>query len=106
MLLTGAMLSPPLAAVVGASPRQAPVLRVKIKNFMFAPMNFKVSPNELVMVTNTDPVAHTLTAIKGQFTTGAIAHDQTKSFRAPKKPGAYHFFCNIHQFMTGTLVVK
>ncbi|HUY43812.1 MAG TPA: cupredoxin domain-containing protein [Acidimicrobiales bacterium] len=103
--LLGAALSVPLA-VAGASPPHAKVFHVKITNFMFMPMHLQVNPNERVVVRNTDSVAHTLTATGGQFSTGKIGHDQTKSFRAPKRPGTYHFFCNIHQFMTGTLVVK
>jgi hypothetical protein len=31
---------------------------------------------------------------------------QTKTFRAPDKPGRYPVLCPIHQFMTGTLVLR
>ncbi|HEY7931122.1 MAG TPA: cupredoxin domain-containing protein [Acidimicrobiales bacterium] len=95
-------------SVTAASASGAPaVVHVKIVNFMFAPMTIKAHPGELIQVTNKDTVAHTLTSTKPkQFTTGNIGHNQTKGFRAPKKPGTYHFICFIHQFMTGTLVVK
>ena len=95
-------------SVTGASASTAPaVVHVKIVNFMFMPMIVKAHPGELIEVTNKDTVAHTLTSSKSKlFTTGNIGHNQTKGFRAPKKPGTYHFICFIHQFMTGTLVVK
>lgn len=91
-----------------ASASTAPaVVHVKIANFMFMPMVVKAHPGELIEVTNKDAVAHTLTSSKPKlFTTGNIGHNQTKGFHAPKKPGTYHFICFIHQFMTGTLVVK
>lgn len=96
----------PLATSANATVTRAKVVHVKIVNFMFQPMKFKVVPGELIAVANKDSVAHTLTAVGHQFNTGKIGHNQTKRFRAPKKPGTYHFICNIHQFMTGTLIVK
>ena len=79
---------------------------IVIRNFMFYPVTLKVLPGALIKVTNRDSVVHTLTATHRQFNTGTIAHNQTKSFRAPKKAGTYHYICNIHQFMVGTLIVK
>ena len=40
------------------------------------------------------------------FNTGDIQAGQSKTFTAPKKPGSYAFTCSIHQFTTGTLVVR
>jgi len=79
---------------------------ITISNFMFMPMSISVSPGATVKVTNKDSATHTLTAAGGQFNTGNITHDQTKTFKVPSKPGTYHYICNIHQFMMGTIVVK
>ena len=79
---------------------------ITISNFMFMPMSISVSPGATVTVTNKDSATHTLTATGGQFNTGNITHDQTKTFKAPSKPGTYHYICSIHQFMMGTIVVK
>ncbi len=105
-LLASAAAVAPMALNASASTTKTPFIHIKIVNFMFTPMTVKVNPGELIKVTNFDTVAHTLTAVHREFNTGKIGHDQTKSFRAPKKPGTYHYICNIHQFMTGTLVVK
>jgi plastocyanin len=59
-----------------------------------------------VTVTNKDSATHTLTATDGQFSTGSITHDQSKTFKAPRKSGTYHYICSIHQFMMGTIVVR
>jgi plastocyanin len=79
---------------------------IVISNFMYAPMALTVSPGITVRVTNNDTVTHTLTATDAPFDTGDIGPGQTKSFTAPRKPGTYHYICNIHQYMMGTVTVK
>jgi plastocyanin len=79
---------------------------ITISNFMFTPMSLSVSPGATVKVTNKDSATHTLTASGGQFNTGNITQNQTKTFKAPSKAGTYHYICNIHQYMMGTIIVK
>jgi plastocyanin len=79
---------------------------ITISNFMFMPMAASVAPGSTVQVTNKDSVTHTLSATGGQFNTGDIGPGQTKTFTAPEKAGSYHYICNIHQYMTGTIVVR
>jgi plastocyanin len=79
---------------------------ITIKNFMFSPMSLKVSPGATVKVTNKDSATHTLTATNNAFNTGDITQNQTKTFKAPMKPGTYNYICTIHQYMMGTIVVK
>lgn len=86
-------------------------VKVSIRNFVFYPANFTVAPGTTIVVTNNDTVAHTLTALNasnplGKFDTGNIAAGKTATFAAPSKPGSYAFYCSIHSFMVGTLVVK
>jgi plastocyanin len=92
--------SPPTSASSGGGST------ITISNFMFMPMSISVSPGATVKVTNKDSATHTLTATGGQFNTGNITHDQTKTFKAPSKSGTYHYICSIHQFMIGTIIVK
>jgi plastocyanin len=79
---------------------------IAIHNFAFSPTSITVAPGATVMVTNEDQVTHTLTASHGAFSTGDITSGQSKTFTAPKTPGKYTYFCMIHQYMTGTLVVS
>jgi plastocyanin len=79
---------------------------ITISNFMFAPMSLSVEPGARIIVTNKDSVAHTLTATDGKFSTGDLAPKQTKTIKAPMAPGEYHYICNIHQYMVGTITVK
>ncbi len=81
--------------------------RITISNFMYTPMTDDVAPGATISVVNADAVTHTLSAMGGgQFNTGDIASHQTKTFKAPTTPGTYHYICNIHQYMMGTIVVK
>jgi plastocyanin len=81
---------------------------IVIKNFMFSPATLTVSPGTVVTVRNEDSVTHTLTdkANPKLFSTGDVGPGQVKTFKAPAKAGSYPFFCTIHQYMTGTLVVR
>jgi plastocyanin len=79
---------------------------ITISNYMFSPMSVVVKPGSTISVTNKDTVQHTLTATGGQFDTGDINHDQTKTFTAPMKPGRYSYICSIHQYMMGTITVS
>ena len=94
-------------AGAAAGPASAkPTSAITISNFMFSPMRASVAPGSTVRVTNKDSVTHTLTATGGQFDTGDIGGGQTKTFTAPSKAGTYHYICNIHQYMMGTIVVQ
>jgi len=102
--------APSSAAATGSSAGQATGTTdtIVIKNFMFSPASLTVSPGAVVTVKNEDSVTHTLTDKTDQsaFNTGPIGPNQTKTFKAPGKAGSYAFFCTIHQYMTGTLVVR
>jgi plastocyanin len=101
---------PPKAAASGGSSSGSggatSTNSITISNFMFAPMSASVAPGSTVSVTNKDSVTHTLTSTGGQFDTGDIGGGQTKTFTAPSKAGTYHYICNIHQYMMGTIVVR
>ncbi|MHB1446624.1 MAG: cupredoxin domain-containing protein [Acidimicrobiales bacterium] len=95
--------SPPSAAGQGASGGDDTVV---IKNFEFMPMSLTVKAGALITVHNEDGTTHTLSATNGAFNTGDIPPGATKTFMAPSKAGKYSFYCQIHQYMTGTLTVS
>lgn len=79
---------------------------IVIKNFSFHPGTLTVAPGATVTVHNEDQATHTVTATGKAFDTGDVPGGATKSFTAPTKPGQYPYICQIHQYMTATLVVK
>jgi len=98
--------SSPAHSAGSAASVPASKMTVTIQNFAFHPASFTVKPGATITVTNKDSVTHTFTADSGAFNTGDISPGQTKTVTAPTKPGSYPYRCLIHQFMTGTLVVK
>ncbi len=77
---------------------------VSIKNDAFSPQTISVTAGQTVTFTNNDDDAHTITASDGSFdskgldTNGVWRHTFTK-------PGRYPYFCELHPFMKGTIVV-
>ena len=85
------------------------VVGVTIHDFAFSPNRVVVRPGETIEITNHDGVAHTFSAMPGdksKFTSGPIVPNATRTVVAPMAPGTYPYFCQIHPFMTGTLVVE
>jgi plastocyanin len=58
-----------------------------------------------VQISNEDGTTHTVTADDGSFDV-KVDGGGSGSFTAPAAPGSYSFHCEIHNSMTGTLVVK
>src|ERR1700690_1027899 len=81
---------------------------IVIKNFMFSPASLTVSPGTVITIRNEDSVTHTLTdkANPKLFGTGDIGPGQMKKIKAPGSAGRYAYICQIHQYMSGTLVVS
>ncbi len=79
---------------------------IVIDNFAYQPSSDVVSPGEKITVVNKDSVTHTLTALSGAFNTGDISPGASASLTAPSKKGTYPYRCTIHQYMTGSLIVR
>jgi len=94
------------ASTLAASSKPVSGTTIVIKNFAFSPGSIKVHPGQKVKVVNKDSVAHTVTSTTGKFNTGDVNPGKTVTFTAPTKPGKYPYRCNIHQYMTGMLVVS
>jgi plastocyanin len=99
------------ATTTGAPASPSGTVTVTIVDFAFDPADFTVAPGALITVINKDKVIHTLTALpgshpQGTFDTGNLQQNQTATIRAPTVPGAYQYYCVIHNYMTGTLTVS
>ena len=102
--------APSVTAAAGAA-GSGPVLKMTMKNFKFFPANPEVQPGERVEVTNFDAAPHSVSSgvppkDSSLFDTGLLAQGKTGFFVAPKKAGRYPFFCLVHHFMVGMLIVK
>jgi plastocyanin len=98
------------AALVAAAPR-APSADttssavIQIDNFHYSPPMLVVAPGTTVTWTNDDDSPHSVREKDGKFKSAALDTDDTfsQTFAAP---GEYEYFCSIHPYMTGKIVVK
>ena len=88
------------AVNVAASPAA-----VRISNFAFAPATLIVTVGTTVTWTNADDDAHTVVEKDRKFKSAALDTDDTFS-RTFAEPGEYQYFCSIHSYMVGKIVVK
>ena len=79
---------------------------VSISNFTFSPASITVKKGTKVTWTNNDSTTHTVTETDSQKgpDSGSMSRGATYSFTFDTA-GTYHYHCNIHPQMTGTVTV-
>lgn len=87
----------------------APDVEAEIEMFEFEPDVIEIEAGQTVRWTNGDATRHTVTAGEPDGPTGAFdIFLEDRGSRATvtfDEPGEYHFFCQPHSFMTGSVVV-
>ena len=98
------------AALVAIEPRApsaaaANPVGVQIDNFHYTPPMLVVAPGTTVTWTNDDDSPHSVREKDGKFKSAALDTDDkfSQTFTAP---GEYEYFCSIHPYMTGKVIVK
>ena|SRR5581483_5043953 len=94
-----------LALLVAGPARASTASAVQIQNDAFNPARLTIGTGQTVTFTNRDDDAHTVTANDGTFDSKGIDTGQSWSHQFDK-PGTYAYFCALHPFMKGTIVVK
>jgi plastocyanin len=78
----------------------------------YEPPEITVSPGATVMWDNIDNALHTATSGEsptpdGKFDSGIVgANQQSKPVTMPTEPGEYKYFCTLHPFLQGTVIVQ
>jgi len=88
------------AAAAAANPAA-----VQIDNFHYTPPSLIVAPGTTVTWTNADDSPHSVREKDGKFKSAALDTDDTFS-QTFVEPGEYEYFCSIHPYMTGKIIVK
>ena len=88
--------------MVAAAARAA---TIKIDNFAFAPPDLTIAAGTTVTWKNEDDSPHRVTENNNGFTSAALDTDDSFSHTFTK-PGIYKYFCSIHPYMVGKIVVK
>ncbi|TMD06380.1 MAG: amidase [Chloroflexi bacterium] len=107
LLFSAAVLGGALLAGCGGSsaPSGPAAAAVTIKNFAFSPTPLTVRTGTKVTWTQQDSTVHTVTAVDGSFDSGNLSQGQSFS-RTFSTAGTFMYRCNIHQYMTATVVVS
>jgi plastocyanin len=86
------------------STQSAPEATITMADFAFTGAT-TVGVGETVTVMNEDNVAHTWTAVDGDFDSGNLAEGESFE-HAFDEAGEFDFFCSIHPTMTGSITVE
>lgn len=90
-----------LAAMVALAPSTP---TVTIKNFAYVPPRITVTAGTVVRFVNNDGEAHTVTAADRSFDSEGLDTGEAWTHRFTKA-GTYAYFCELHPYMKGTVVV-
>jgi len=102
--LLGLSLLLSLAALL-ARPAQAAEHNVVIQGFEYRPSTVEIAPGDTVAWTNLDATVHTVTAEDGSFDSGRL--DQGQRYAVVfNRPGTYTYFCELHDFHRGSVIVR
>lgn len=97
--------SPAASPAPAAATSPAPATVVDTKNFAYAPGDVTVPAGTTVRFTNSDAIAHTVTADDGSFDSKELVGAQSWS-HVFEKAGTYKYYCAYHRYMHGSVVVK
>ena len=81
-------------------------------NQFFVPVDVTVKPGSTLTWKNDDTAIHTATSGKdatpdGKFDTSLISPGQLSKLQTmPSEPGEYSYFCTLHPWMTGEVIVS
>lgn len=84
-----------------------PAAKVSIENFAFEPKELVVTAGTTVAWVNADDAPHTATSTASPplFDSKTLKTGGTFSFEF-KAPGTYEYFCKLHPYMTGKVIVR
>jgi plastocyanin len=84
--------------------REPEANEVLMKGSVFNPGTLTVKAGTTVKFTNNDNMAHTATSTTGVFDSGNLSPSRSYSYTF-QTAGTYPYYCGLHPFMTGTVVV-
>lgn len=102
----GAIVGSLLAASVPFARAEGTPGTVSIDNFTFGPRTLTVKAGTTVTWTNRDDIPHGIASSNNAFKRSpALDTDDNYSFTFTT-PGTYQYFCYIHPYMVGSIVVE
>ena len=102
-----ALLALGLLIRLGGGLSAAGTKEVQFVNYSFTPGTLTVPVGTTVTWTNHDETPHTVVAADNPRSFKSSGLDTDDKFSVTfSKPGSYSYFCTVHPYMTGKIVVK
>ncbi len=79
--------------------------QVSIEGFEYIPASITISAGDTVVWTNMDSAEHTVTEDNNIFDSGSMNNDDTYN-RTFNEEGTYNYYCTLHPYMKGTIIVE
>jgi plastocyanin len=96
----------PTTPTAGPTPTPAPTsVEVEMSDFAFVPDTITIPVGTSVTWTNQDPSTHTVTSETGLFDSGILAPNASFSHSFTER-GTFSYYCTIHPYMKGKVVVE
>ena len=89
----------------GAPPVTPPQIEMAIEGFAYKPATLNIAVGTTVVWYNKDTAPHTVTARDKSFDSGSLSRDGSFSFSF-KQQGTFEYYCTIHPYMEGKVVVN
>ena len=103
MMLAAAVAIGSVKVAESAAPMAGP--QIGILNYKFDPDTLTVPAGTTVTWVNHDEVPHTIASSDKRFTSSGALDTGDKYSYTFTTPGSYAYFCTLHPFMTGKIVV-
>ena len=94
-----------VATLAVSAPAFAKEVTVTISNFAFGPDKTTISAGDTVKFVNADDTVHSVVAKDGAFHSDGLDTDDSFSYTF-KTAGTFDFYCGLHPFMTGEIIVN
>ena len=108
LIFLGLTMAAPFVTSVKAAEPAAPAagtVQVNIFNYKFDPETVTVVAGTTVTWTNKDEIPHTVASTDKSFPASAGLDTGDSYSYTFTKPGTYSYYCTLHPFMKGTVVV-
>ena len=105
VLMALAIASITLGRVRAGEPAAAPAAQVTILNYKFDPEVLTVPAGTTVTWVNKDEVPHTVASSDKRFPSSSGLDTGEAYSYTFTTPGSYGYYCTLHPFMKGTIVV-
>lgn len=93
------------ALFAASAPGYAKEVTVTISNFAFSPEKTTIAAGDTVKFVNADDTIHSIVAKDGAFHSDGLDTDDSFSYTFAAA-GTFDFYCGLHPFMTGEIVVN